>query len=442
MDSKPLVNIIIRTFNEEDWIRSCLETILNQKYSNYIITVVDSGSTDATLNIVKEYSNIKIKKLKNYLPGKAINLGMKNQPKNTNYVMLISAHCLLVGKNCIENYVNFLESNPEVAGAYGRQMPLSFTSPDDARDLLNTFGVEGRIQSKDTFFHNANSMLRMATLKKIKIDKTVKHIEDRLWAKEAIAGGWKIAYTPEISVYHYHGLHQHGKYKSFRAEGVTKLLKQFADLKFSHNYEEIYCRKLLCPNLIIVNNYVRYLPNTYKRLKNLISKFSNEQFCFVLCSNKSEYKDLLKKNIVFIERDDIGILEKDNFRELARKVLVKIEEHLGNIIDGLSFIDLSYKNINLNYLKLAKKLVFENNLKGVLPAWEDYGNYWKKEEEIFIELDINFELKEKKSAIYRSALGQGGCIRASQIRSLNKTWQIDELITTKDSNLILRNTND
>ena len=38
---EPLVNIVVRTFNEEDWIRSCLTRIFAQNYRNKVVTVVD-----------------------------------------------------------------------------------------------------------------------------------------------------------------------------------------------------------------------------------------------------------------------------------------------------------------------------------------------------------------------------------------------------------------
>ena len=50
------VSIIIRSKNEEQWIFSCLTRVINQTYENKEIVVVDSGSTDHTLSIVKPFS--------------------------------------------------------------------------------------------------------------------------------------------------------------------------------------------------------------------------------------------------------------------------------------------------------------------------------------------------------------------------------------------------
>src|SRR3989344_6984445 len=76
---KPLLSIIIPTYNEKNDLGECLETLFNQSYKNFEIIIVDDGSTDSTLEIVKEFS----KKYKRTIilnqshqgPGKARNLG-------------------------------------------------------------------------------------------------------------------------------------------------------------------------------------------------------------------------------------------------------------------------------------------------------------------------------------------------------------------------------
>ena len=80
----------------------------------------------------------------------------------------------------------FALKDPKVAGVYGRQKPLSYSSDFDKRDLINLFGPEKKIQKKDTFFHNANSAFRKKLWSKIPFDEMTKHIEDRIWGNEVI----------------------------------------------------------------------------------------------------------------------------------------------------------------------------------------------------------------------------------------------------------------
>ncbi|MDD5639057.1 MAG: glycosyltransferase [Candidatus Pacebacteria bacterium] len=49
------VSIIVPVYNEEAMISSCLDSLINQNYpkKNYEIVVVNDGSTDSTLEIIK-----------------------------------------------------------------------------------------------------------------------------------------------------------------------------------------------------------------------------------------------------------------------------------------------------------------------------------------------------------------------------------------------------
>ncbi len=49
-----LVSVIIPAYNVEKYIEECLKSIENQNYANYEIIVVNDGSTDNTLNVIKE----------------------------------------------------------------------------------------------------------------------------------------------------------------------------------------------------------------------------------------------------------------------------------------------------------------------------------------------------------------------------------------------------
>ena len=75
---KPLCSIIIRTKNEERFINACLTAIYKQNYTNFEVIVVDNESTDLTLKKIQQFNIKNIVNLSDYLPGKALNEGIKH----------------------------------------------------------------------------------------------------------------------------------------------------------------------------------------------------------------------------------------------------------------------------------------------------------------------------------------------------------------------------
>ena len=51
-----LLSIVIPLYNAEDYMKDCLDAVINQTYSNLEIILVNDGSNDSTLSIANEYA--------------------------------------------------------------------------------------------------------------------------------------------------------------------------------------------------------------------------------------------------------------------------------------------------------------------------------------------------------------------------------------------------
>ena len=119
MISRPKFSIIIPVRNEEEYISQCLNSLLNQTYKNFEIIIVDDGSTDNTVNIIKSY-------IKRYGKSDKINLilGSKCGPSCARNIGVKHARGEVIVFIDGDNYVNqkFLEyafktfKNKNVAG--------------------------------------------------------------------------------------------------------------------------------------------------------------------------------------------------------------------------------------------------------------------------------------------------------------------------------------
>jgi len=197
------VSIIIRTKNEEKWIGGCLKSVFTQGYSNFEVVLVDNNSSDRTVEKAREFP-VKCISIEKFLPGSAINLGIRHS--DGDYIALLSGHCIPRDSEWLGYLVSDLE-NRDVAGVYGRQEPMAVSSPLDKRDLNLTFRLDRIVQTRDSFFHNANSAFRRDIWERYPFDEDTSNIEDRIWGRQVIDAGYCLIYEPRASVFHFHGIH-------------------------------------------------------------------------------------------------------------------------------------------------------------------------------------------------------------------------------------------
>ena len=76
-----LLTVILPTYNIEQYLRQCLDSVVYQTYKNLEIIILDDNSADSTPEIIKEYAanDDRIKTVfhtKNHGPGNTRNEGL------------------------------------------------------------------------------------------------------------------------------------------------------------------------------------------------------------------------------------------------------------------------------------------------------------------------------------------------------------------------------
>lgn len=56
MNENPLISVIVAVYNAEEWLHRCIDSIINQTYTNLEIILVDDGSVDGSSQICDEYA--------------------------------------------------------------------------------------------------------------------------------------------------------------------------------------------------------------------------------------------------------------------------------------------------------------------------------------------------------------------------------------------------
>jgi len=57
-NKKPVISVVMSVYNGEEYLESCLNSILNQTYSDFEFIIINDGSTDNTAKILDQYAKL------------------------------------------------------------------------------------------------------------------------------------------------------------------------------------------------------------------------------------------------------------------------------------------------------------------------------------------------------------------------------------------------
>ena len=207
-------SIIIPTKNGADNIGECLESVFQQDYEEgFEVLIIDSGSTDGTLDIVKRF-RIRLFQIK---PEEFHHSGTRNygvELAQGEYVVFLSQdatpHNSLWLQKITDNF-----KDPKVVGVSGRQMPRENAAPMERHWLDHFYPLDKKIvslpeQSNNVredyyyFFSDVNSAMRREILLEHKFPENIIMAEDKAWCRKVLLAGYRVAYEPEATVWHSH----------------------------------------------------------------------------------------------------------------------------------------------------------------------------------------------------------------------------------------------
>lgn len=211
------VSVVIPVKNEVFKIRDGIDGILSQSVPVKEIIVVDSGSTDGTLEILQSYNKVQVIQISpdQFNHGETRNLGV--QHATGEFVILTVGDAKAYDKDWIKNLLDgFIDDS--VAAVCGQQVVANETDKNPVEWFRPiSLPQKSRYQfTKEEFtslpphkkkmicgWDDVTAMYRLSVLKDIPFQKT-SYCEDAIWAKEALLSGYAIVYNPAARVYHYH----------------------------------------------------------------------------------------------------------------------------------------------------------------------------------------------------------------------------------------------
>lgn len=405
-------SIIVRTKNEERWIGHCLAAIFNQDYKDFEVVLVDNNSDDHTVEVAKRYPISKVLNIENFLPGKALNLGIGESKGQ--FIVCISAHCVPRDETWLSKLRLHFEKNNNLAGVYGRQLPISFTEDIDKRDLLTVFGLEPRLQKKDYFFHNANSMIRRDIWEQVPFDDVVSNIEDRVWGQKVISMGYELQYDPEAAVFHHHGLNQGNS--PTRAKGVVSILEKI-DKDALHSLPETLKPENASISALLPIRFKNLNDEQMLHLKSTMHDLKNSKFIKKIYLLSFDGKLAQDSKVEWIDRKQINSEKNGGLEELLTESLAKMEE-AGNFPEAILYLNFDYLHRPVGIFDEIISKAQYSGCDTVFPALIDYGHYWVLNEKMeYYQVDNSMKDRVDRDPVYKALYGQGCLTSSSLIRS-------------------------
>lgn len=199
-----IVSVIIISKNEEKNIAKCIDSVLScVKGINNEIILVDSASTDNTVEIAKHYP-IKILQLNPEWPlSAAAGRYIGSLHSKGKYMLFVDGDTIL-NPEWLKNSIPYIDNNPNVGGVVGIATQEEYNNIV-AKKQKHTFNIQSK---KFGYIDNygANILLRSEVLIKVgNFNPYLKYLEEGELIYKILANGYTIVRLP-IKMFHHIGL--------------------------------------------------------------------------------------------------------------------------------------------------------------------------------------------------------------------------------------------
>jgi GT2 family glycosyltransferase len=247
-EGEPIVSVVILNWNGIDDTLLCIESVKKSVFNGSIeIIVVDNGSTNDSVETLKKVAGIKLienKKNRGFAGGQ-VDGYLKSSGE---YIVLLNNDAL-ISSDYIQKAYNYMISDATIGAVGGRsyfwdtdQKPFDLSNEYYAYQEINPVNGEGRFVddlSRGNLI-DVNVVSGSCVMVRKKAVKEVGYLHERFFAyyeeTDLFArfkrAGWRVTYSPSLSIWHKNGASSKNKSSSFRTymlfrNRVTFVIRNF-----------------------------------------------------------------------------------------------------------------------------------------------------------------------------------------------------------------------
>jgi len=306
IEKTPIVSVVMSVYNAEDYLRPAIDSILNQTFKDFEFIIIDDGSTDKSLSIIKTYTDPRIILISRRNKGLTASLNEGIKKSKGRYIARQDADDVSI-KDRLYKEVEYLDSHTDVGLVGSNYIHIDekgektgartniFTHPSDLKACLvlcnqyghgsimmrrNVLDKTGLYDSKVGHAEDYDLWIRISRVSKVanieeplfyyrNLSSSVSH--SRL--EEQIALTFKIRdrafdhFLTHRKEYNLYGIHPSGEYYLKRK---STLFRNYAFL--AHKEHRLDALKFMCAAIILQpllkKNYIFLLGILYKRYSN------------------------------------------------------------------------------------------------------------------------------------------------------------------------------
>lgn len=233
--NKNEILIVIINFNGEKFLKKCLDSLVKQDYLQKEIVVIDNGSSDKSLEIIKEFSEVEliINQVNNGYAGAADQSCELAKSRGKEFVMVLNPD-IIFEPDYLTKIIEDFEKDHKIAAAQGKLLKYDFDN-NKIINVIDSTGLfsfknrriidrgqgmedEGQYDKSEEVFGitGACPVMRISALDDIKISGEY-YDKDFFMYKEDIDISWRFLLAGYKNWYRHDAIAYHG-----RGTGVLK----------------------------------------------------------------------------------------------------------------------------------------------------------------------------------------------------------------------------
>jgi len=163
------VSVVIPSYNHEKYVRVCIQSVLDQTYQDFEIVITDDGSTDETVNVIKEFDDSRIQ-LYTHAKNKGACTAINNciRKAASKYIAVLNSDDAWEPTK-LEKQVQYLDSHPEIGAVFTKVVLVNeagnLIGPEEYKNFY-IFEKENRSRYEwlNFFFASANCLCHPSVL--------------------------------------------------------------------------------------------------------------------------------------------------------------------------------------------------------------------------------------------------------------------------------------